>query len=177
MNIPNEILYLIREKYIYNSLLEFKNVPIQEISPNILDIAYRYDFFNMFSSDDLSLEWAASKGYLPIVKWLYSHSRVHCSAWAINWAAANGHLHVIIWLHENGKNSSDECDLKMNTFAMDMAAKHGHFHIVRWLSENGYRCTTAAEDFANEYGHFEIVEFLKNQSQRIRVHWSHNQQR
>ena len=45
--------------------------------------------------------WAASNGYLDVVKWLHENRTEGCTTHAMDLAADNGQLDVIKWLHEN----------------------------------------------------------------------------
>ena len=132
MNLPNELLYLVKSKLAFNHLREFQEIPLQELPLKTIDLAFRYKLTDLLNYDDISLDWAAAKGNLKIVEWLYNSHDFTCCEWAINWAAANGHLEVIKWLYQNYK-SHENCQ-RQNIFAIDLAKKAGNQHIIDWFT-------------------------------------------
>jgi hypothetical protein len=47
------------------------------------------------------MDYAAEKGHLGVVKWLYENRTEGCSAAVIDDATENGHLEVVKYLKEN----------------------------------------------------------------------------
>jgi len=79
-----------------------------------------------FTTD--TMDEAAARGLLDVVKWLSANRREGCTTHAADWAAAAGYLDVVRWLHEN---RTEGC----STQAMDSAAQNGHLDVVRWLRD------------------------------------------
>ena len=81
--------------------------------------------------------------------------------YSINNAAKRGHLEVIKWLHYNRSEGCTTKALSLK--AMDLAAENGHLEVVKWLHHNRSEgCTTDAMNRAAKYGHLEVVKFLKS---------------
>lgn len=117
------------------------------------------------------LDYAASKGQLDIVIWLYqnmeqiynlsSHKKSEylslaniCSKYAMNMAAQNGHLEVLKWLHDTYKKEYE--------FEIESEIKYLNNHNLR-RSHSYYQieeCTKDAMDMAAINGHLEIVKWL-----------------
>lgn len=111
-------------------------------------LKYNYKFH------EHSLDWAAARGTLEVVKWLSDNSTEGCTTYAMDMAAAHGHLCVVEWL-------SDYRTEGCGTFAMDEAACNGHLEIVQWLNKNRTEgCTKWAMNWAAKNGHDEVVKWL-----------------
>jgi hypothetical protein len=100
------------------------------------------------------ITWAASCGYLDIVKWAREQGCQWIKPTSL-WAACGGHLAVLRWLRENG------CPLDPRTCAY--AAGGGHLAVLRWAREHGcpWDEETCAE--AASGGHFDVLHWLNEQ--------------
>ncbi len=80
---------------------------------------------------DLALLWAAGRGQLDVVEYLFEQgANVHIyGAWALQWAAEYGHLAVVRCLVEQGADIHDEENL-----AIQLAASQGHKDVVEYLN-------------------------------------------
>jgi hypothetical protein len=78
-----------------------------------------------------SMNWAAAKGHLEVVRLLHEHRPGDggCTICAMDDAACHGHLEVVRWLHEHRSEGCTE-------WAMNWAARFGHLEVVRWLHEH-----------------------------------------
>ena len=85
--------------------------------------------------DDKALRYAASEGYLNIVKYLIERgSDVHAfNDKALRWAVFNGHLNIVKYLVEHG------ADVYVNNEEpLEIAEEHGHTDIVEYFKgDNG----------------------------------------
>lgn len=100
-----------------------------------------------------TMAFAASRGHLHVVQWLYE---IDCpySSIVMDWAARGGHLHIIEWLHSKNKECSS------NT--MDSAAYNGHLKVMKWLEQIcGQTTTSKALYYAKEKNHHAVVEYLQ----------------
>lgn len=154
---------------------------------------------NIHADDDFALRWAASKGYLPIVKYLVEHGAdIHAEDdYALRWAVGWGHLPVVEYLVEQGADihTNDgqllryaawdgylpiveylvEHDADIHAkgdIALRDAAWKGHLPVVKYLVENG--ANIHAEDdqalrYATLRGHLTIVEYLKEQYRKQNI--------
>lgn len=48
-----------------------------------------------------AMDFAATYGYLDVVKWLHENRTEGCTQYAMNMACQNGHFEVVKWLHKN----------------------------------------------------------------------------
>ncbi|CAK4080289.1 unnamed protein product [Aphanomyces euteiches] len=106
------------------------------------------------TSQHRAIDAAAADGHLEIVQLLHQSNIAKSSVKAIDTAAANGHLDIVAFLHHNS-------DVGCTPAAMDDAAAKGHLSVVQFLNEHRKEgCTTSAMDVAAARGHLDIVKYL-----------------
>lgn len=102
-------------------------------------------------------DWAARKGYLPLLLWLVDTAEIPCTSYAIDWAARNGHMIVVEWLHKRGIACTDA--------AADWAAMKGHTHVLDWLyTYTNARCSQLAPMVCAGRGDISTLKWLHSQS-------------
>ncbi|EFA79228.1 hypothetical protein PPL_07646 [Heterostelium album PN500] len=120
--------------------------------------------FTSSSVNSETLNIAAAKGRLDLVKWIYGRCGEQCfnsnndrEFSALDFAAANGHFELVIWMNENinfGGCSSP------STNAIDYASKGGYLEIIQYLHNNRYCCSEKAMDNAAKYNQFDTLKWL-----------------
>jgi hypothetical protein len=96
---------------------------------------------------------AASKGYLPILKWL----RIYKSPWnekTCYKAAQKGHLDVLKWARENNCPWNERTCYK--------AARNGHLNVLQWARENDCPWNFKTCYKASKGGHLDVLKWAMN---------------
>ncbi|MGX9691388.1 ankyrin repeat domain-containing protein [Achromobacter anxifer] len=101
---------------------------------------------------DASLIFAASEGYIDVVKYLVEkEANIHsCDESALKWAAENGHLDIVKYLVGQGADIHAQED-----YALIWAASEGQIEVVKFLVGRG-----APIDIAKENGTEEVQDFF-----------------
>jgi hypothetical protein len=82
---------------------------------------------NKFYNPNLhTWDWAATYGYLDVIKWLHKNGIKGCSSSTMDYAAEHGYLDIVKWLHIN---RTEGC----TKYAIDLAVKNGHLDVVEFL--------------------------------------------
>ena len=107
-----------------------------------------------------ALIWAATAGYIDIVKFLVENGADVSVAkdLALRRAAKRGHYEIVKYLVKNGANVSAD-----NDCALIWAAKRGHLKIVEYLVGKGANIHSghdAAFRLSAENGHLPVVKYL-----------------
>lgn len=126
-------------------------------SVNIASMGYCDCRFKCDSNDycNVIVGFAAKRGHLKVIQWLFTNRSEYCSAGAMDWAANNGYLEIIKYICANGKATN------CTTNWMNRAAQNGHLNVVEWLHYNRNEgCTTHAMDWAARNGHLQMVKWL-----------------
>lgn len=101
---------------------------------------------------DRAMSYAASGGYLDIVKFLVDQGATDFNI-ALIWAAGEGHLEIVNFLIQRGANKFDT--------ALEAAAENGHLDLVKYLItkvEPGERYNALV--YAAGGGHLDVVEYI-----------------
>ncbi len=142
-----ELEYLARKKNKY-----------KDINPELEYLA-RKNVTNIQYNDSDGLTYAATRGHLPIVKYLTERGADinYLDDFALMQASANGDLQLVKYLVEHGANNKSQ--------ALIEASYRGHFPVVKYLVEHGaevhYKDDEALHE-ARQNNHVEVVKYLES---------------
>jgi ankyrin repeat protein len=110
--------------------------------------------------DNYGLKYAASQGYLEIVKLLVENgANIHAEMdYALRFSARNGYFEVVKYLVENWADIHAETN-----YALRWSALNGHLETVKYLVENGadiHAETNYALLWSIQRGHLDIVNYF-----------------
>lgn len=172
MNLPLELIEIIRDRYFYTIVAQHSDTFIQDLPPKILQTLRECDLYGLvkykeyktFSTGTLvssSLNWALRWGLLDVCEWIVGNTEYtfDCDSFLNHpqvLAAAGGHLDVMKWLIvQHGIHPIPE--------SFDTAASNGHLHILKWLKDNGYTgASLKTLWYAKNLHYDEIVKWLES---------------
>ena len=128
---------------------EGERVIIENILKKYADVFHR-PFFAM--------GFAASHGYLNIVKYLTETGFDINQQDYLAFASGNGHLDIVKYLVEHGADIHSSGD-----HALRFASANGHLDVVKYLAEHGANVHAKNDDafkMARKGGHVEVLEYL-----------------
>ena len=107
---------------------------------------------NGFQIYEHTYMWAALKGHINVLQYLYENGyplntdENICTA-----AARGGKLETLVWLHEIG--------CPWDTYTCTVAALGGHLEVLRYLHEQGCPWNSNVCLFAAERGHHVVLQY------------------
>ncbi|KAF0699248.1 Aste57867_10175 [Aphanomyces stellatus] len=102
-------------------------------------------------------EWAAGRGNLPMVEYLYRHGLGLCEVDKMTWSRpSRGHVQVLAFLLDHHDSNHGQ----ISTQAMVMAARKGWVDLVDRLNTMGAPYTNAVLRVAAMFGHVDVVQWV-----------------
>eukprot|EP00842_Homolaphlyctis_polyrhiza_P002134 jgi/Hompol1/2921/HPOL_006232-RA len=151
-------------------------------SASLADADYAWIDSNVVPFEWPSIDTAAIRGNLGLLKWLHRQPTSQCTPNTMDYAAMHGHLEIVKYLdqhHTEGctKTAFDQAYLRGHrsvalyllahrqegcTFpTMDTVAARGDLDMLKLLHAHpNATCSSAAMDLAAEYGRLEVVQWL-----------------
>jgi len=112
------------------------------------------NFLKEVDGNETPVDWAAVRGHLAMVKYLYEKLGMKCTDWDLALAAWDGHTDVVKYLHGTMK-------LKCTKDALEFAARRGCLELVRYMIEVAeVEFTEYAMEYAESRRHFEVMAYL-----------------
>ena len=113
-----------------------------------------------------AIDYAAQKGYLNIIKWLYENRTEGYTSFAFEFAASYNHLEVVKWFFQKYTNNNDFNNISYNNIFRSVA-RNGHLDMLIWLYEKFNNNITKqyiinALKEAKGYNRTKVVLWLKN---------------